>query len=76
MRAETVGLIVVSTELKLLTRQKTLPTSISDKEVVEIVRRMLRQLLEEMPELMIRRVGVRFSGLRTHTGQESLTSFL
>jgi DNA polymerase IV (DinB-like DNA polymerase) len=70
--AHSLGLQIVSSQLKTITRQKAIHLH---EDIQKSIRELLLGLLSEEPQLMIRRAGVRFSGLVRLEGQSTLTSF-
>lgn len=73
--ASKLGLIVITTTLKTITRQTEIRLGTGLDENLRSIRKILAELLEEDGELYIRRVGVRFSELKKFSGQSSLNLF-
>jgi DNA polymerase IV (DinB-like DNA polymerase) len=74
---KTVGTIVITTDMSIHTRSKTLENLTNDLETMKkIVKVLLEKFLEEN-ELEARRVGVKISNLvREQKNQKQLTSFI
>jgi len=73
LRARVLGLHIITSQLKTITRQKAIHPSLED--VKKNVRELLTELIAAEPDIVIRRAGVRFSSFLKMSGQSSLTSF-
>ncbi|MEM4342459.1 MAG: DNA polymerase IV [Candidatus Caldarchaeum sp.] len=73
--ASKIGLIAITTRLETITRQADIRLGATLDEVLRSLRLLLTKLLETDEKLMLRRVGVRFSGLKPVSGQTSLNIF-
>jgi DNA polymerase IV (DinB-like DNA polymerase) len=74
---KSVGLIVVTYDLKIQTKSKTLSHPVVNKdEFIKITKELLKELLEEGSALKIRRVGVKAYNLIKDLDQRSIDSFL
>ncbi len=72
-----VGVTAIMEDLSAHSKSKTLPLeSESREEILTVSRELLPLLLREVPNLMIRRIGLRLSGLSKISGQAPLTDFL
>ena len=74
---KTVGIILITTDLTVYTRSKTLENSTRDIVALKkIVKELFEKLLNETP-LEVRRVGVKISNfVKEETSQRQLTSFI
>ncbi|MEM4294546.1 MAG: DNA polymerase IV [Candidatus Caldarchaeum sp.] len=75
MAATRLGIIVITSEIKTFTKQVEIRPGSSYDELMRLLRSMLQQVLSENPSLMLRRLGVRMSGLLSLTGQSTLTAW-
>lgn len=70
-----VGIIAISTNLRIITRSKTLNESVDRQLLIDTVKHLFNALLNEQPSLMLRRAGVRLFDLKPASRQTSLTFF-
>ena len=75
LEAGGVGLIAITTELKTVTRSRSLKTKPTKQQVRRLIEEMLRELLEADRELVLRRAGVRLHDLKPASRQTTLISF-
>ncbi|MCW4032598.1 MAG: DNA polymerase IV [Candidatus Bathyarchaeota archaeon] len=74
---KSVGLIVVTDDLKLRTKSKTLShPMVNKKDIIRITKELLKELLEEGTNLKIRRIGVKTHNLVKDLNQRSIDSYL
>ncbi len=72
-----VGVTAIMEDLSAHSKSRTLPQETESREDIQTVsRELLPLLLKEVPNLMIRRVGLRLAGLSSISGQAPLTDFL
>ncbi len=77
LRFRSVGVTAIMEDLSTHTKSRTLPIEAeSEQEIIDISRELLPLLLSDVPELMIRRIGLRLAGLSKISGQAPLTDFL
>ena len=77
VRFRSVGVTAIMEDLSTHTKSKTLPIEAeSRQEIIDVSQELLPLLLSEIPGLMIRRIGLRLSGLSKISGQTPLTDFL
>jgi DNA polymerase IV (DinB-like DNA polymerase) len=77
MECKSVSLIVILTDLSIHTKSMTLESPTKDLEtIVERTKTLLERFVGSMPNAVIRRVGVRLSGLQRRTGQTDIVTFL
>ncbi|MDW8084144.1 MAG: DNA polymerase IV [Candidatus Caldarchaeum sp.] len=74
--ASKLGLIVITSTIKTVTRQTEIRPGAGLAENLEALRKMLKELLESNEKMHVRRVGVRFSGLKKLSGQSRLNVFM
>ena len=75
LEAGGVGLIAITTELRTVTRSRSLKTKPTKQQVRRLIEEMLRELLEANRELVLRRAGVRLHDLKPASRQTTLISF-
>ncbi|MCX8202126.1 MAG: hypothetical protein N3H84_08525, partial [Candidatus Caldarchaeum sp.] len=73
--ASKLGLIVITSTIKTLTRQTEIRPGTGLNETLRILKRMVEDVLGDDENLYVRRVGVRYSGLRKMSGQSKLNVF-
>ncbi|MEM0349164.1 MAG: DNA polymerase IV [Candidatus Caldarchaeum sp.] len=73
--ASKIGLIAITSRLETITRQAEIRLGANLDEVLKSLRILLTKLLETDEKMMLRRVGVRFTGLTPVPGQTSLNIF-
>ncbi|MDY6966869.1 MAG: DNA polymerase IV [Halobacteriota archaeon] len=73
----TVSIILIDTHLKMQTRSETIPQTENVLEILPVARSLLERFLEENPEKVLRRVGIRVSNLtrEKEKGQRTLFEF-
>lgn len=77
LSCKTVGIITILTDLSIHTKSRSLETPTRDPRVVkEISRDLLREFLTSTPNAVLRRVGVKLSGLSARKGQMDISTFL
>jgi DNA polymerase IV (DinB-like DNA polymerase) len=71
-----VGIVAVDTSLKQHSRSKTLKTEEEGSEpMVKVGVELFKELLDGEPSLVVRRVGIHVSSLKSKAGQTELTRF-
>ncbi|MCS7110426.1 MAG: DNA polymerase IV [Candidatus Caldarchaeum sp.] len=73
--ASKLGLIVITSTIRTLTRQTEIRPGTGLDETLRILRRMVEEVFGDDENLYVRRVGVRFSGLQKLSGQTKLNVF-
>ena len=77
VRFRSVGVTAIMEDLSTHSKSKTLPVDVENREEIIIVsRELLPLLLTEIPNLAVRRIGLRLSGFSKISGQAPLTDFL
>jgi DNA polymerase IV (archaeal DinB-like DNA polymerase) len=77
VRFRIVGVTAIMEDLSAHSKSKTLPVDTEKKEeIITISRELLPLLLKEIPNLTVRRIGLRLSGLSKISGQTPLTDYL
>jgi DNA polymerase IV (archaeal DinB-like DNA polymerase) len=77
VRFRSVGVTAIMEDLSTHSKSKTLPVDSENREeIITVSRELLPLLLTEIPDLTIRRIGLRLSGLSKISGQTPLTDFL
>ena len=71
----TVSLITIDTELKTQTKSETIPQTKDIQKVVSISNELLDKYLDENPDKLMRRVGIRISNLQFSKSQKTLDEF-
>ncbi|MEM4573660.1 MAG: DNA polymerase IV [Candidatus Caldarchaeum sp.] len=74
--ASRVGLIAITSTIKTVTRQAEIKPGARADELLRVLEKMVKELLEKDEKLLIRRIGVRFSDLQQATGQTRLNVFV
>jgi DNA polymerase IV (DinB-like DNA polymerase) len=76
LTCKSVSIIAILSNLTIHTRSKTLESHTSDLRIIdEFAQQLMREFLESMPQAMLRRLGVKVSGLLKHSGQSNIDSF-
>jgi DNA polymerase IV (archaeal DinB-like DNA polymerase) len=77
MQCASVGIIVITSELKTKSRAKKTDATDSEEKIREIVHELFRSFFSENPELVVRRAGIKLAGLkRKEPGtNQTLTDF-
>jgi DNA polymerase IV (DinB-like DNA polymerase) len=77
MTCKSVAVIAILTDLSMHSKSRTLESSTSDGSVIRPAsKQLLEDLLQSMPDAILRRVGVRVSDLMKPTGQTDISKFL
>lgn len=77
MTCKSVAIIAILTDLSMHSRSRTLESSTSDGSIIESSsKQLIEELLQSMPDAILRRVGVRVSDLMKPTGQTDISKFL
>jgi len=77
MECKSVSLIVILTDLSIHTKSVTLESPTKEFETIaESTNTLLERFIESVPNAVIRRVGIRLSGLQRRTGQTDIVTFL
>jgi len=77
MEFKSVSLIVILADLSVHTKSATLESPTTDFETfADFTKTLLERFIESMPDVLIRRVGVRVSGLQRRMGQTNIITFL
>ncbi|MEM3637714.1 MAG: DNA polymerase IV [Conexivisphaerales archaeon] len=73
----TVSIVLIDTHLKPHTREKTLKTRETDcSAAIDTARELVQSLLQNNPDITVRRAGITFSSLSNVEGQKNITDFL
>ena len=71
-----IGVIAITSDLQLLTRSRTLSRPNQDAEAIRInAQQLFEKLLEENPEIELRRIGLKLFGLESTRGQRLMTEY-
>jgi len=77
MTFKSVAIIAILTDLSMHSKSRMLESSTSDGSVIESSsKQLIEELLQSMPDAVLRRVGVRVSDLMKPTGQTDISKFL
>jgi len=77
MACKSIGIVAITDTLKIHSKSKTLESPTFDEKVIrQSSRELLEQFLQSMPDAVIRRIGVKLSGLSSRSGQKDLGQFL
>jgi DNA polymerase IV (archaeal DinB-like DNA polymerase) len=73
---KSVSIIAILSNLTIHTRSRTLGSHTNDLRIIdEFAQQLMREFLESMPQEMLRRVGVKVSGLLKSPRQSNIDSF-
>ncbi len=75
LMATRIGVIAITSQLKPLTKQAEIRPGAPYEDVIKILKHLLSEILSEDPKIVLRRVGVRFFGLKARFGQTKLTRY-
>jgi len=73
--AETLGVIAITKELKTITRSHEIRTIPPKDELRKTIKNLLKTLLDNEPNIMLRRAGVKLYNLKEKSRQTTLKSF-
>lgn len=77
MACKSIGIIAITDSLKIHSKSKALEAPTFDENAIrQSSRELLEQFLQSMPDVVIRRIGVKLSGLSRRGGQIDLSQFL
>ncbi len=77
VRFRSIGVTAIMEDLSTHSKSKTLPAETESREDINTVSgELLPLLLAELPDLAVRRIGLRLAGLSKISGQAPLTDFL
>jgi DNA polymerase IV (DinB-like DNA polymerase) len=77
MTCKTVAVIAILSDLSIHSRSKMLESPSSDGRPIEsAAEQLIQEFLQSNPEAVLRRVGVKVSGLIKETGQTNMSKFL
>ena len=77
MTCKTVSVIAILADLSIHTKSRTLDSPTSDEDMItQASRSLVEQFLNSTPDVMVRRVGVKLSGLSVRSGQTVISKFL
>ena len=77
MSCKSIAIIAILTDLSIHSRSRMLESPSSDGRLIETVAKQLTQeFLQSDPEAMLRRLGVKASGLTKQAGQTNMSKFL
>jgi DNA polymerase-4 len=77
MSCKSVSIIASLSDLTIHTKSTTLESATTDSPLIlEASERLMRQFLDSMPQAVLRRVGVKLSGLSKLSGQTTIRSFV
>ena len=76
INCRSVAIIAILSNLSIHTRSRALETSASDLQTIDdCAQQLLREFIEGTPEAVLRRVGVKVTGLSKSSGQMNIESF-
>jgi DNA polymerase IV (DinB-like DNA polymerase) len=76
MNCKSVSMIAILSNLTIHTRSRTLESPAKDLQTIdECAQQLLREFIESTPEAVLRRVGVKVTGLSKSSGQTNMESF-
>ena len=76
MNCKSVSIIAILSNLTIHTRSRTLESHAKDLRTIdECAQQLLREFIESSPEAVLRRVGVKVTGLSKSSGQTNIESF-
>jgi len=76
MKCKSVSIIAILSSLAIHTRSKTLESPANDLRTIdEYAKQLLKEFLESSPRAILRRVGVKVTGLSKQSGQTDIQSF-
>jgi DNA polymerase IV (DinB-like DNA polymerase) len=77
MTCRSVAIIAILSNLSIHSRSKTLEQPTSDREVITTAaQELMKEFLESTPAAIVRRTGVKVTGLSKPTGQTDISKFL
>jgi DNA polymerase IV (DinB-like DNA polymerase) len=77
MMCKSVSIIAILDDLTIHTKSTTLDSATRDVHLIsEYSKYLMRQFLNSMPQAVLRRVGVKLSGIMTRSGQTNINEFL
>jgi DNA polymerase IV (DinB-like DNA polymerase) len=77
LTCKTVSMIAILSDLSIHTKSRTLDSATSDEKIIsQTSEELISQFLSTTPDVMMRRVGVRLSGLSKQSGQTVMSKFL
>lgn len=76
VRFRSIGVTAIMEDLSTHGKSKTLPVDTENREEINtLIKELLPQLLAEVPDLTVRRIGLRLAGLSKISGQAPLTDY-
>ncbi len=77
MTCRSVAIIAILSNLSIHSKSKTLEQPTSDRKVIgNAAQELMKEFLESMPAAIVRRTGVKVTGLSKPTGQTDISKFL
>jgi DNA polymerase IV (DinB-like DNA polymerase) len=77
MTCKSVAIIAILTDLSMHSKSRTLESSTPDGSLIKSsLKQLIEELLQSLPDAVLRRVGVRVSDLMKPTGQTDISKFL
>ena len=77
MSCKSVSIIAILSDMTIHTRSTTLEPATADSRLIhEVSERLMQQFLDSDPQAVLRRVGVKLSGLSSLSGQTNIKAFL
>jgi DNA polymerase IV (DinB-like DNA polymerase) len=77
MSCKSMAIIAILTDLSIHSRSRSIEPSTSDGRLIEAtVKQLAQEFLQSNPEAVLRRIGVKVSGLTKETGQTDMSKFL
>lgn len=77
MSCKSVSIIAILSDLTIHTKSTTLESATADSRLIsEVSERLMQQFLDSEPQAILRRVGVKLSGLSKLSGQTNIKIFL
>ncbi|MGD0422118.1 MAG: DNA polymerase IV [Candidatus Bathyarchaeia archaeon] len=76
INCKSVSIIAILNNLTIHTRSRTLESSVKDLLTIdECAQQLLREFIESTPDAVLRRIGVKVTGLSKSSGQTNIDSF-
>ena len=77
MACKSISIIAITENLKTHIKSKTLDSPTSNEAIIkQSANELLEKFLQSMPDIAIRRIGVKVSGLTRSSGQTDISAFL
>jgi DNA polymerase IV (DinB-like DNA polymerase) len=77
MVCRSIGIVAITDNLKIHTKSRTLESPTFNEPVIkQSADELLEEFLQSMPDVVIRRIGVKVTGLSKRSGQTDISTFL